>query len=118
MTREPGTSNMPDRTIHISFVTPQGQPIGGAVDIDLSPQAAPGVLEPPITLRNVDASKAVDVPLPPLGVAGQLQLAVRSRSGAFEPIKQLITLRSQADDKFQVVVHRDATADGQGNAGL
>src|SRR5262249_6329761 len=97
---------MPDNTVRISLVTPQGQPIGGTVDIELAPQAIPGVPAAPITLKNADPSKSIDITLPPHLAAGQFQLLIRSTSGAFQPIKQAVTVAAGGGANVKIVVDR------------
>ena len=90
--------------VKISLVNPQGQFVGGKVDLDFVPRAAGANA---VSVRGMDASQDIDVGAPQRLAAGDYQLTVRSTTGTFAPITQPIHV-TDAGGTVTIVVDRGA----------
>src|SRR5262249_45368519 len=89
-----------DLTVRVSVVNPQGEPLGGAVDLEFKPSAAGN----PISSKNQDASKDIDVNDLQRGAKYQLTVTVAGGS----PVSQTMTIPASGFAPIKVVIDRGA----------
>jgi hypothetical protein len=94
-------------SIRLRLLNPQGQPLGGAVDVDFKPQG-PGQM---VTVKAASASKDIDVSGLQRTPQGLYQLTV-TPTDVFKPASQFVSIPASGFHTLEIVIDRGAPEPG------
>ncbi len=98
-----------DICIRITVQNPQGQPLGGTVDLEFKPQTSGDTMN----VKGVDASKEIDVSGLQRTPNGLYQLTV-TPTDVFKPASQFVTIPASGSATVTVVIDKGTGGTGTG----
>ncbi len=93
-----------DTLVRISLVTPDGQPIGGLVDLAFASRTPAAPPAPTLAVNGADASGDIDVKAQDRLAVGEYELTIRSATQAFAPVTTTVKITAAAIARVKVVV--------------
>ena len=99
-----------DICIRITLVNPQGQPLGGKVDLEFKPQTVGDVVK----VSEADASKEIDVSGLQRTPQGLYQLTV-TPTDVFKPVSQFVTIPASGALAVTITVDKGSQGGGGRN---